>query len=291
MASDLVDRRYVSRYSQPGFGLKVVSGAGMLTDADAPPTVSFVREGETDPLWTRTSERESLGAYVITMSSAETATQMLGTLMWAYDLTGVAQIYGLDLEVGPSAPAYDGLPPTWQGVIESVWVKFADLFDSPYGGPNLQVYFQTHFGRNRLAQLLVTALQRLNTVSSPHASHEIGGQSFPFAEWGGLLIDALYIETIKHLIRSYTEQPEVILGTTFSRVDRRDYMNRWEQVLAMETPTFESDLKRYRMANLGLGNVSVLVAGGAYGNYGPSINPGGVGAAAARGYYWTSRFH
>lgn len=290
MANDLVDRRYVSRYAQPGFGLKVLR-AGALTDADALPTVSLVREGEVDPVWSRTAERESLGAYTTVLTSADTQSPLLGTLRWDYLLDGTQQVYGVDLEVGPSAPAYDALPPVWQDTIESVWVKFADLFDSPYGGPNLQVYVQTHFGRNRLAQLMRSALQRLNTASSPHASHEFGGESFPFTEWGGLLIDALYIEILKHLIRSYVEQPEIITGTTFSRADRRDYMQRWREILDMETATFEADLKKYRMANLGLGHMSVLVAGGAYGNWGPSINPGGVGAAAARGYYWASRMH
>jgi hypothetical protein len=290
MVTDLVDRRYVSRYAQPGFGLKVVR-AGVLTDADALPTVSFLREGEVLPDWTRTATRDSVGAYVATLTSVETQTPVLGTLLWDYVLDSEEQVYGVDIEVGPSAPAYDALSPLWQDVIEQVWVKFADLFDSPLGGPNLQVYFQTNFGRNRIAQLLSGALQRLNTASSPHASHELGGQSFPFAEWGGLLEDALYIETLKHLIRSYVEQPEFITGTTFSRADRRDYMNRWQQILDMEMPDFTADLKRYRMANLGLGNVSVLVAGGAYGNWGPSINPGGIGAAAARGYYWSTRLH
>ena len=290
MANDLVDRRYVSRYSQPGFGLRVYV-AGVLTDADLPPEVSFLLDGDPTAQWTRTAIRDSVGTYSITLSSAETASPLLGSLLWDYELATVPQAYGVDLEVGPSAPAYDALPPTWQGVIESVWVKFADLFDSPYGGPNLQVYVQTHFGRNRLAQLLVTALQRLNTASSPHATYEFGGISFPFASWGGLLVDALYIEVLKHLIRSYTEQPEAVLGTTVSRLDRRDYMDRWKSVLDMETEAFKSDLSKYRMAHLGLGNFSVLVAGGAFGNWGPEINPGGVGAAASRGYYWSSRMH
>lgn len=290
MSLDLVDRRYVSRYSQPGFGIKVLR-AGVLTDADALPTVSLVPEGQVDPVWSRTAQRESLGSYGIVLSSADTQTPLLGTLRWNYDLDGVEQAYGLDLEVGPSAPAYDGLPPDWQDVIEDTWVKFADLFDSPLGGPNLQVYVQTKFGRNRLAQLLGSALQSLNTASQPHASYPMGADNFPFAEWGGLLGDALYIEVLKHLIRSYVEQPEVITGTTFSRVDRRDYMNRWQQVLDSEIADFNTDLKRYRMAHLGLGNISVLVAGGAYGNWGNPINPGGVGAAASRGYYWVSRIH
>lgn len=290
MPSDTIDRKYISRYGQPALGIRVYR-AGSLADADAAPQVSLIREGETTPEWTRAATRDSEGTYSVVLSSAETADPGLASLRWDYALDSVAQVYGLDVEVGPSAPAYDALPPAWQDVIEGVWAKFADLFDSPFGGPHLQVYVQTHFGRNRLAQLLGEALQALNTASSPHATYPLGGDNFPFAEWGGLLSDALYIDVLKHLVRSYVEQPEAILGTAVSRLDRRDYMNRWREVLDMEMQDFRTDLSRYRKAHLGLGNFSVLVAGGAYGNWGPQINPGGVGAAAARGYFYVNRWH
>lgn len=289
MAETLVDRRYVSRYAQPGFGIKVYR-AGALADADAPPQVSYYVGEEEVPAWTREATRDSLGTYSIVLSSVETSTPQVATLQWDYTIDGVEQVYGLDIEIGGNAPAYDALSPEWQAIIEQVWIKFADLYDSPLGGPHLQIYIQTHFGRNRLAQLLPDALQVLNSASSPHASYKFG-ESFPFDDWGGLLADSLYIEVIKHLIRSYVEQPEAILGVTISRLDRRDYMDRWQTILGMEEAGFERDLKRYRQANLGLGHVSVLVAGGAYGNWGPQINPGGVGAAAARGYFWVSRWH
>lgn len=297
MANDTVDRRWVSRYSQPVFGLQIrKTTTGALADADAPPVARYevaAADPEDPPVivWTRTSTRDSLGSYSVTMSSGETAAPGVGVLMWEYEVDGIEQAYGQDVEVGPSSPAYDALPPDWQNVIEQVWVRFADLFDSPWGGPHLQVYVQTHFGRNRLAQLMVQALQPLNSASNPHASHPLGGDSFPFEEWGGLLADSLYLAVVRHLRRSYLEQPEAVLGTAISRLDRRDYFNRWGEILAEEERTFERDLDRYRRANMGLGNISVLVAGGAYGNWGPQINPGGAGSAAARGYFYATRWH
>ena len=288
--NDLVDRRYVSRYAQPGFGLKVYR-AGVLADADEPPEVSLFAEGSVTAEWTRTSTRESEGAYALLLSSVDTSTPRLASLRWDYEVDAIPQVYEMDIEIGPSAPAYDALAPAWQNVVEQVWVKFADLFDSPLGGPNLQVYVQTHFGRNRLAQLMDDALSALNSASQPHAFFPLNADNFPFDNWGGLLADALYIETIKHLIRSYIEQPEAVLAVTTSRLDRRDYMDRWNTMLSIETADFERDLRRYRQSHLGLGHVSVLVAGGAYGNWGPQLNPGGIGSAAARGYYWVTRWH
>lgn len=290
MATDYVDRKYLSRYSQPALGIRVYK-AGALADADAPPVATFIPDAPTGDSWTRETTKDSTGSYSVTLSSVETSTPMLGSLRFDYFVDGVAQVYVLDVEIGPSAPAYDALSAEWQNVVDMVWAKFADLYDSPLGGPHLQVYLQTHFGRNRLAQLLGEALQVLNTASSPHQTYPLGGTDFPFGEWGYLLGDALYIEVIKHLIRSYVEQPELVLGVAVSRTDRRDYMDRWTAVLNIELEDFRSDIKRYRMAHLGLGNISVLVAGGAYGNWGPSINPGGVGAAAARGYFYVGRWH
>lgn len=290
MATDFIDRKYLSRYSQPALGIRVFK-AGALADADDLPVASFVREGSVDEEWSRETTKDGPGLYSVTLSSVETATPMRGTLRFDYSIDGVPQVYGLDVEVGPSAPAYDALPGPWQDLIESVMDKFDDLYDSPMGGPHLQVYVQTHFGRNRVAQLLGSALQDLNTASSPHQTYELGGTDFPFVEWGNLLSDALYIEVLKHLIRSYVEQPELVLGVAASRTDRRDYMDRWTAVLNLELDDFRSNISKYRQAHLGLGNISVLVAGGAYGNWGPSINPGGVGAAAARGYFYVGRWH
>lgn len=290
MASDIVDRRYVSRFSQPTFGLTIYK-TGALADPDAAPEASYVPDGTNTPTWTRTATRDSVGSYSVLLSSLETAAPGVGDITWTYDVDGIAQMYQVDIEVGPSAPAYDALPPAWQDAIEVVWIKFADLFDSAWGGPNLQVYVQTHFGRNRIAQLLPAALQRLNSASIPHQTFPLGGTDFPFGEWGGLLAQSLYIETVKHLIRSYVEQPEAVLGTSVSRLDRRDYMDRWRTVLDLETAEFERDLGRYRKAFMGLGNVSVLVAGGAYGNYGPFLDAAGPGPAAARGYFYVGRFH
>lgn len=285
-----LDRKYVSRYAPATFAIKVYRD-GVPGAADGAVFATLTREGATAPAWTRQAVLTSEpGVYEVALTSVDTQTTGEYSLVFNYEINAAPEVYGYDIEVGPSSPVYDGLPAAWAGVIDSVWAKFADLFDSPFGGPNLQVYMQTNFGRNRLAQLMATALQRLNSATVGHQSYDVGSE-FPFGAWGGLLQQSLYIEVLKHLVRSYTEQPEVILGTAVSRVDRRDYMQRWREVLDMEMQEFERDLGRYRMAMLGLGNVSVLVSGGAFGKLGPYVNAGGGGAAAARGYFAVRRPH
>ena len=65
-------------------------------------------------------------------------------------------------------------------------------------------------------------------MAQPHMTYTLNepGQ-FPHEQWGALLEFATYIETIKHLKRSYVEQPDW-QGVTVARADRRDYLQRWD---------------------------------------------------------------
>lgn len=285
---DLVDRKYLSQFSTEQVGLVVANAGGPLDpDANAV-TVAMVSDlPGSAVVFSRPAERLDLGTYATTLTSADTDIPGPYSVVFTYLVGGVADRYSLSCQVGSSAPAYDSLPPGMKMIVESVWIRFADLYDAPYGGPHLQVYMQSHFGRNRVAQLLGQAIGRLNTISQPHQTYTLT-KVFPFANWGPLLVQALYVEVLKHLRRSYVEQPEVILGTTVSRFDRRDYMSRWGEILAEETGDLKEMLDSFKIAHMGFGSPHVLVSGGAYGNYGPVAMLGG-GLGAARGYFFGSR--
>jgi hypothetical protein len=128
-----------------------------------------------------------------------------------------------------------------------------------------------------MAQLLRTAVGRLNTIAQPHQTYGVDGPNpFPVAQWGGLVEQMLYVEVIKHLVRTYTEQPEVILGQGVSRLDRRDYQQRWMTVLEMEQPDLQNMMDVFKMANMGLGRPHVLVSGGIFGQMSPTIPTGAM---------------
>ncbi len=279
-----LDRRYLSRYASEQVGFVAMIG-GEPGDVDGNSVAAILFDATTNAtIRNPTVTRLSTGQYGVTLTSADTATVRPLDLLFGFLVGGVAGTYVVELEVGPSAPAYDALSLAWKAVVEAAWVRFADLFDSPLGGPNLQVYAQSRFGRNRMAQLLRQAVGRLNTISQPHQTYSIEGD-FPFSQWGALVEQALYVEVIKHLIRSYVEQPEVVLTATVSRLDRRDYMQRWQEMLAIEQTDLERQLDNFKIASLNLGGVRVLVSGGAFGRLGPYVTVGGIGQAAARGYF------
>lgn len=283
------DRQYLGQFAIEDLGLEVHKN-GALADADGNAVTATMTSlvGNTVVFTDRAATHVGTGLYEVTLSSVETQNVGMWKLTWSYELDGVPQTFVGLIEVGKSSPSYDRLSEGFKGVIESVMWRFADLFDSPLGGPHLQVYFQTRWSRGRMADMLQSALGKLNTISQPHMTYTLDEARgpFPYANWGPLLEQGLYIETIKHLIRSYTEQP-LADGVTVPRLDRRDYMDRWRAVLDMETADYTPMLENFKIAHMGLGRPRVLVSGGVYGSYGPTRI---AGSAAARPRYW-ARFN
>lgn len=291
MTVDVQERGYISRFATDPIGL-LIHKQGVPADADANAVeVTWIREGDPDvTVFTRMADHEATGVYGTSLSSVETSEPGDYLARFTYALDGVEQVYETYLVIGPSAPSYDNLAPAMKDIVDRVWLRFADLFDSPDGGPNLQVYFQTHYGRGRMAQLLQIAVGLLNTTAQPFQTYTLdgdGGATFPVEKWGSLLESALYVEAIKHLVRSYTEQPLFQGGSGITRHDRRDYMDRWRAVLDMEQPTLRSQLQVFKISNMNLGRPKVLVSGGVYGRYGPTRLAGSI---AARPRYY-ARFY
>lgn len=290
---DWRERRYFGRNTVQTVGLSLIGSDGTTPiDADGSVTLTYYRQNPDatlTQLFTRTAAHPGTGLYEVNLSAADTDTIGNFTGMWSYAVNSTAETYQIYISVGESNPDYDRLPDAFKEVVDNVWIRFADLFDSPSGGPHLQTYYQTHWSRGRMAQLMGMGLRRLNVVSQPHMTFSIdgvGGSVFPLAEWGGLLEQATYIEALKHLRRSYTEQPQVVVGNV-SRLDRTSYWQQWGAILADEESDLKGALDTFKLSYMFLGAPRVLVAGGVYGKFGPTRIAGSV---AARPRYWV-RFY
>ena len=163
--ADPRERRYLSPYSGDGVGL-LIHRMGVLADADGDVETSLIDE-EGNPAFTAVADKVDTGSYVTLNSPQQTARSGLFTVRWSYALGGVNQSYESYVEIGQPNPSYDNLPEGMKDVIEMCWMRFADLYDSPAGGPHFQTYFQTHYNRGRMADLLRIAMGTLNTVSQP----------------------------------------------------------------------------------------------------------------------------
>jgi hypothetical protein len=264
----LPDRQWVNQYDPVTLGLRIYVH-GQVADPDSQiVTVTMTDESTDTALFTgRVTTRAELGAYEIQLTSDDTDTIGSFKLVWSYAIASTPESVTTFIQVGEFSPDYAALSDGMKALVETTWNRFEDQFDSPQGGPNLQVYFQSHFNRGRMAQLLRIAVGRLNTVAQPFQTYTIdgdGGAAFPLASWGPLLEQALYVEAIKHLRRSYLEQP-LLQGAEVTRQDRRDYFDRWGQLLQEEQAQLKVQLDTFKIRSMGLGRPAILVSGGAYG--------------------------
>ena len=283
------ERQWVSQYSAEYFAM-IIQSLGGPVDADGDVLVTMVDEDYNDDVFVgrQATSLGITGHYQIPLYNSDTQSQGPFSLIWTWELDGQPEAATGYILIGEPAPAYDALTDDMKFLVDQAWIRFADSFDSVNGGPNLQEYYQAHFTRGRMAQLLRIAVGRLNTMAQPHQTYTIdgdGGATFPLEQWGSILENALYVECIRHLIRSYTEQPLFMQGAgQITRLDRRDYMDRWRSVLKDEEAVLKGQLDVFKIANMGLGKPRTLVSGGVYGRYGPTRIAGSV---AARPRYFT----
>jgi hypothetical protein len=287
---DWRERQYVSQYSQTPLEFDLYIG-GALADADGQVVSAQLAlqnpDGSTAPVGTYASTRQGLGIYGFTTSTGDTQTPSDAEVIWSYSIGGAAQHYVSYIVIGPVNPNYDNLPWNMKDFLEqTVWFRFSDLIDSSGGGPNLETYYQAHWSRGRAAQLMKIAIGKINTVGQPWSNYTVdgvNGPQYPVAQWGGLLGQYTYVEMVRHLIRSYVEQPLLQSSGSITRLDRRDYVERWRGVLTEEQAELKSMLDVFKIRRMFGGAPKVLVSGGTYGRYAPTRIAGSV---AARPRMW-----
>lgn len=265
-----VDRGYVSQYSQEDMGI-TITVASVPADADGPVDLTVINTDTQSTLLVREATHVGVGDYQVTLTPDDTAVLGNYQAMWEYTLGGDQKLFNAYFSIGGAEPAYDVLPVDLKSIVDSVWIRMADMYDSPSGGPYLQTRPPANFNRGRIAQLMRIAVGRLNTQAQPVTSYSIDSvKPFPTAQWGPLLEQLTWVETIKHLRRSYLEQPDYA-GAQISRFDRQKYYNLYTEMLHDEEANAQSQLEIFKISLMGLGRPSILVSGGAFGRY-SSIN-------------------
>jgi hypothetical protein len=279
------DRQYISQFAQDLLIFTVREGGQVVDPHDNKVHTRFINEDTETTIFQRDAERFELGDYQVRTTSAETAQPGKYKIRWEYTADHGPEVYEGYVEIGKQAPAYDALAPNMKEVVDLVVARFSDMFDAPDGGPNFATYWMTNYGRGRIAQLLRIAVGRLNTIAQPYMTYTVdgdGGAAFPVQQWGALLERATYVEVLKHFRRSYVEQPQ-FMGGQVTRLDRRDYLQRWGEILEDEEEDLAKQLDTFKINNMGLGKPKVLVSGGVYGRWSPTRY---AGSAAARGRFF-----
>lgn len=209
--------------------------------------------------------RDDVGKFRYDIGPEHTGQRGTLSAEWTYQVGGTEFTFTDDMQILEQMPNYEALNDSTKLMVEQASWFFADLFDSTTGGPWLNENFQTHFDYDRIAFLLRIATMKFNVTGYPvtHYGVSTSDKSIP-ANYTDLMLWGTKLEVIRHLITSYTEIPDFRnISTTYT--DRRDYMQRWQAVLADEKPDYEKAVKMAKRSLLKLGRGSILVAGGIYG--------------------------
>src|SRR4051794_18538161 len=101
--------------------------------------VGFILEGgpfATPPpgdisVFARAADRVDVGLYETQLTSADSQTPGNYRVHWTYGINSAPQFYDSYVVIGFAAPPYDNLDASMKQIVDSVWARFADLFDSP----------------------------------------------------------------------------------------------------------------------------------------------------------------
>ena len=176
--------------------------------------------------------------------------------------------------------------PTSQELItQGVWLRLEDLMDAEEGGPWLRERTQAHFDENKIAALIPEALMDIN-IQMPPTALDIHF----FTNWSTvpgdnpnmpILIQATLVKTIKHLMRSYTEQwPPT--GAQVVWPDRTRYQQAWKAIYDIEYQDYINLVRMWKRTMLNLGHSAVSIFNKS-GRMWPFSNQRARGAY--RGYY------
>lgn len=283
IADQALVRRFISQYGT-GYVAIEITGPGGPVDADEgtvqlqvwykDPTAESLPGDDprgTQVIDTTDVSHPDTGKYDYEIGPTYTTNRGTLTAEWTYEVSGTEFTFVDNLQVLNRMPTYDSLDDERKLIVEQVSWMIGDFYDSQEGGPHLIDEFQTKFDYERIAQLMSRALTRMNLTGFPVTNWSIipttptASAAYPPSTFTGLLAIGTYLEVIRHLRDSYVEIPNrPNMNVVFT--ERRDYTQRWAQILATELPEYQKMVKMQKRDLLQLGKGALLVAGGIYGS-------------------------
>ena len=146
-------------------------------------------------------------------------------------------------------------------VADGVWTKLEDCFDAEDEGPWLQDVTLHFFREEKMEKFINEAIFDINYQNPPTdlALVDFVKEDGTVTGTYPLLVQAILVQVIRHLMRSYVEQP-MPTGAQIAYQDRRDYLQRWKELYELEMQQYLRWLALYKRGFLQLGHAKVLVA-------------------------------
>lgn len=185
-------------------------------------------------------------------------------------------------------PFADEPAPTAQELITSgVWLRLEDIFDSIEGGPWLRDKTLMNFDENKIAQFIPEALLDINTEMPPTSFDLTYFTMSPDNIPGDnpnmpLLTQGVLVLVMKHLARSYIEQP--VPNGQVIWMNRTQYSQMWTQMYQLEQKDFLRHLLLWKRTEYKFGQSALSVFSKA-GRLFPFAGTNQATRGVYRGYY------
>jgi hypothetical protein len=146
-------------------------------------------------------------------------------------------------------------------VADGVWTKLEDCFDAENEGPWVHDMTLHFFREEKMEKFINDALFDIN-YQNPPTNVTIGdfvpttgmiNANYP------LLVQAIFVQVLRHIMRSYVEQP-LPTGANIAYQDRRDYLQRWQGMYELELEQYMRWLALWKRGFLQLGHSRLLVS-------------------------------
>jgi hypothetical protein len=162
--------------------------------------------------------------------------------------------------------------------IDQCWMKIEDCFDSEIGGPWLRDMTLAVFDKTKINGFIPEALMDINQQMPMTDYNET---TFPYGGTDSLAIMAqgLLVATLRHLMRSYTEQPDV-MNSPVGFMDRKRYQQAWKAQYDVELAQWQKWLNRWKLRSYDLSSSALLLSNKAGRNLGAPFRSRNAG----RGY-------
>lgn len=201
-----------------------------------------------------------------------TATDQVGLYVWTAQFTfvsGEKRTYRDEFHVSDPMET----PPETRAstIAKEVWFKLEDCFDSEQGGPWLRDMTLSWFEPSKIEHMLPQGLLLVNSwppmttldlsfftteVVSTDPALPAGTMEPNPSQY--IIVQATLLATIKHLMRSYVEQPQPE-GANIVWQNRRDYLQRWQSIYEIEERSFKEIIALWKRQFYNFGQGSMLI--------------------------------
>lgn len=263
-------RDTISQYSTDNIGIGVYERNDYTDPDNNEVSISVIREdGDVTVIGNDLATRDDLGLYSYLLPTSVTSIKGNYTAVWSYVVDGEPKEFKYQFAVVDPQPFFDSLNGEQKQMVENIYHRVSDTFDSTVGGPYLWELPQSSFSFETIAKLMVVDAMNLINYSKPKAfipPYALGSKvtkPIPRA-WYGLVEKAASYELYKHLARSYLEIP-LPVGVNVAHLDRTQYSQKWMSMAEFEKQEVESMIHMLKRAmQFGVKSRAQLLAGGIF---------------------------